>query len=126
MVMQISSCLSPGTRFVYDMKDENLHTAFYHIYHVVEATPDSLLVFCSTLFNGDVHVRGNHIMDDMLKLNKTNALPILGEATSPRRFRLERDENGHEYFVTGTEHVCLHGPNAVTYIRNLVPDLRRR
>ena len=114
--MQKGTCLSTGSRFVHEIKDENMHTAFYHIYHVVDATPDSLLLLCSTLFNGDIHIRGNHIMDDLLKLCKTNALPILSEATGPRRYRLEQDENGHEYFVTGTEYVCLRGPNAVTYI----------
>ena len=115
--MQRGIRLSPGTRFVCDIKDENLHTAFYHIYHVVDAAPNSLLLLCTTLFDDDIYVRGNYVMDDLLRLSTTNALPILREATYPRRYQLEQDENGHEFFVTGTEHVCLHGPNAVTYIR---------
>lgn len=93
----------PGTRFAatdtwrIDVNDYGDH--FYHIYHVVSSTDKSLLLLSATLFSGDIHVKGNELMDNVVQAYKTKT-PMLNTRTTPRRYMLKKDKHG-DFFVTG-------------------------
>ena len=72
----------------------------------------------TTLFDNDIHGKGNVLMDNVLAARESNT-PILNQATEPLRFMLKKDDNG-DYFVTGkgtaSTRVRLNGQYSVTYM----------
>ncbi len=122
--------LPPGTRFVntrictmtpcgkWGVSDDG--STFYEVYHVVSSTPKSLMLMKAMLFHGDVQRDGNKLMDKLLDARACKMQgPILNEATTPRRYMLNKDEKG-DYFVCGTgtdrRRIGLNGTHPVTYI----------
>ena len=116
--------LAPGVRFAHtmtwtiDVNDDGSHC--YEIYHVLSVTAKTVLLLKAMLFTGDVHVKGNALMDEIVQAYLTNAT-ILNQSTMPQRYKLATDGNGSQCFYTGqgTARRCvrLNGTlNPVTYI----------
>ena len=124
--METSFNLLPGTRFASQIPiaDNGFRPTYRYLYHVVTSTQCSLTVICSTLFDGDVKVKGNELLDSLL--SEPTIGPIFAAVASPRIYTLKKDENGHNYFIHGTQHIFLNGPNAVTYIRKKGATLKRK
>ncbi len=84
----------------------------------MSSTPKSLLLIKTTLFDNDIHGKGNVLMDNVLAARASNT-PILNQATEPLRFMLKKDDKG-DYFVTGkgtaSTRVRLNGQYSVTYM----------
>ena len=114
--------LPPGTRFaqtkVWTIDINEYGSHYFELYHVVSSTPKSLMVMSATLFEGDVHVDGNKLMDKILNARATNT-PLLNQSTTPCRYMLKNDHRG-DYFVVGTgtarRRVSINGTYPVTYI----------
>lgn len=128
----LSPQLLPGARFantrVWTIDINEYGSKFYDVYHVVSSTPKSLALLCSTLYNGNVHVQGNQLMDRLTDARETNT-PLLNQSITPRRYMLKKDAGG-VYFVDGlggtsSRIVRLNGKHPVTYIANGVPAIKR-
>lgn len=121
--------LAPGTRFAHsltwtiDVNDYGSH--YYRIYHVLRATAKTVLLLEAMLFDGDVNVDGNALMDKVLKAHLSNSI-ILNQPTAPARYKLHTEADGTQCFYTGsgTARNCvrLNGNLfPVTYIRTGAP-----
>ena len=115
--------LAEGTRFVHTLTwtiDINeCGENYYDVYHVVSATPKSLLLVSATLFRGDIHVKGNELMDSVLQSQNKDA-PVFN---GMNRYMLKKDKENYDYFITGKgtarKHIYLNGPYAVKFITRL-------
>jgi hypothetical protein len=123
--------LPPGTRFVqartWTIDINDYGSKFYNVYHVVSSTQKSMLMMTATLFQGNVDVDGNKLMNKLLDARATNT-PILNESITPRRYMLKKDDRG-DYFVDGmgtaSRRVRLNGTYPVTYIAHGIADKRK-
>ena len=95
--------LAPGTRFAHTKTwtiDCNVNGEhYYDVYHVVSATPKSLLLLRATLTHGDVHVQGNELMDQVVQAQTSDKDNGTTFSNRPRRYMLNKDVKGQVYFT---------------------------
>ena len=96
--------LAPGTRFAqpktWTIDINEYGKRFWHVFHVVSATPKSILVLSTGVYQGDIHVEGNVALNRLLQAHHAGTT-LLNENTMPTRYYLKKAEDGTDYFVTG-------------------------
>ena len=118
--------LAPGTRFAqpktWTIDINEYGERFWHVFHVVSATPKSILVLSTGVYHGDIHVEGNVALNRLLQAHNAGTT-LLNENTMPTRYYLKKAEDGTDYFVTGkgtaSSRVRLNGSlMPVVYLRD--------
>ena len=104
------AALAPGTRFaatrIWTIDINECGNKFYELYHIVRATPKSILVHRVTHFPSTLDVQAANAHLDSICAAKDQGLDRVGnDPTAPERFMLKH-ENGSTFFRVNKGTAC--------------------